>query len=206
MAEHVGRDAVVPLRTRLGNEGNAGRDLHHLGQAFVRRLEIDATVAIQRVHRRRFHEAVGQPGGMCQQVAKIYVALGRHRIQLAAHAAHEHSHVLEARQEPRDRIVELEMSLLVQHHDRRRCQRLGHRIETEDRVRRHPRRAPDVGQAAHIEMHQLAAARHRGDQPGEPAVIDEAPRPRIHTRKPLRRKADVLGFCVHHHLLSPRLR
>ena len=204
MAEHVGRNAVVPFGAGLRDQRNVGGGLDDLGQRLVGRLEIDAAVAVHRIDRRGFHEAVGQARCVRQQVAERDVAFRRHGLQFAAHAAGEHAHVLEAGQIARDRIVQLETPLLVQHHDRRRGERLGHRVEAEDGVRRHPLLAFDVGQAARVEMHQLAAAQDHGGHPGKPAVIDQALRPAIHACQPLGRKADILRFRVHHILLSFR--
>ena len=204
MSQHVGRDAVVPLRARLRDQRNVRRNLHHLGQRLVRCLEVDAAIAVLRIDRRRLHEAVGQPRRMRQQIAERDVALRRHRFQLAAHAAREHAHVLEARQKAGDRIVELEAAFLVQHHDRRRGQRLGHRVETEDRIRRHARLALDVRQAAGIEVRHLAVPRHHRDHAGHLAVIHQPLCPGIDARQPFRRQTDVFRF--RHHRLLLRIR
>jgi hypothetical protein len=85
---------------------------------------------------------------MGQEVAKGDLALGRRALPSAASAPGEHPHVLERGQEARDRIVELEPPLLVEHHDRHRGERLRHGVDAEDRIGPHRLAAGEIGEPA----------------------------------------------------------
>ena len=66
---------------------------------------------------------------MCEQIAEGDVphgGLGHYR---AVAAAGEHTLACEVGQVPRDRVIKLELTLLVEHHDRDGGQRFGHRID-----------------------------------------------------------------------------
>ena len=112
MAEHVSGDAVVPLRTGLRQQRQRRRLLDNLAQRCLRRLEIDAGLPIQRVHRRLVHEPIGQAGGVRQQVAEGDVAHRRYGLEQRLVAAGIDAHVAERRQEAGDRVVELKPAFL----------------------------------------------------------------------------------------------
>lgn len=48
-AEHVSRDAVIPFRAGMIEQGQRRERRHHVEQRFVGHLEIDTVLAIQRV-------------------------------------------------------------------------------------------------------------------------------------------------------------
>ena len=56
----------------------------------------------------------------------------------------EDPHTIECRDEAADRIAQVERALLVQHHRRDRGDRLGHRVDAEERVRLHRQSRLDV--------------------------------------------------------------
>ena len=78
----------------------------------------------------------------------------------------------ELRQPLGDRRLELEESLLVEHHRRHRCDRLAHREQPHDRVVGERRTAVDVALAVGRRVHELTLAAH-GDVPaGELLLVD----------------------------------
>ena len=194
IAQHVGGDAVVPRLAGLGDQREGRELLDDLLQAGVGVAEIDAVLgAVERVDRIALHEAVGQARRVGQQVAEVDLALGRHRIDLAAAAAGIDARVGEAGDEFRDRVVELKAALLVEHHDRRRGERLGHGIDAEDGVGPHRLVALDVGLAAGLGEGQLALAHDDRHHAGQAAAVDPAVHPLAHAVEPLSGKTDLFG-------------
>ena len=177
--QHVGGDRVVPCLAGLGDQREGREPVDHAAQAGLGGLEIDAVVlgAIEGVDRVALHEAVGQPRGVGEQVAEIDLALGRDRIDLAAAAAGIDARVLEGRDEFRDRVVELKAALLVEHHDRRRGERLGHGIDAHDGVGSHRLVALDVGLAVGLCIGELALAHDRHRHARQPSAVDPVVHP-----------------------------
>jgi hypothetical protein len=163
-------------------------------QAGVGGLEVDAVLgAVERIDRVALHEAVGQARGVGQQVAEVDLALGWHRIDLAAAASSIDARVGEAGNEFRDRVVELKAALFIEHHDRRRGERLGHGVDAEDAVGPHRPIALEVGLAGGFGKGELAPAHDHGHHAGETAAIDPAVHPLAHAVEPRCGKADLFG-------------
>ena len=123
------------------------------------------------------------------------VAHGHRPRRLAAAGQRvEHLLVRVRRQPLRDRIVEQELAVFPQHHQRRGHDRLGHRREGEDRVLLHRLVLFLVAPALRLEVDDLALARdqrHRaGNLVGVDVVLDEG----VDALEPLRRHADRLGL------------
>ena len=104
----------------------------------------------------------------------------------------------ELREEPRDRVVELEPALLVERHQRHAGDRLGHRVDPEDRVgldRTARRQVPvaDAGQRRH-----LAPAGHQREHPRQAprrhvGLLEEGP----DAGQAARREPEVLRLVGH---------
>ena len=194
ITEHIGRDAIIPGLAGLGDQREGRELLDDLLETGVGGAEVDAVLgAIERVDRVALHEAVGQARGVGQQVAEVDLALGRRRIDLAAAAAGIDARVGEGGDELRDRVVELKAALFVEHHDRRRGERLGHGIDPEDRVGPHRLVALDVGLAAGLGEGELALAHDHGHHAGQAAAVDPAVHPFAHAVEPLSGKTDLFG-------------
>jgi hypothetical protein len=73
-----------------------------------------------------------------------------------------------------DRLVERDAAFLEQHHEGHGGDRLGHRIDAENRVVPHRRLALEVGKALHRRVHHLAAAIDQKLGPRKPAGVDIA--------------------------------
>ena len=204
MAEYVGRDRIVPGGAGLGEKRQARRRLDDLGQALRRGLEVDAVLPVERIDRGRLDEAVGQARRMGEEVAKGDVALGRYGLDPPVHGGRD-PHVAETGQEARDRVVELEATLLVEHHDRDRGQRLRHRIDAHNRVGRHRLRPCDVGEAMLAGEGDLSPPHHRDLDARQLPVLDEAPHPDVDPIQAIRRQADAFRLSTHlGHDLLPR--
>jgi hypothetical protein len=139
------------------------------------------------------HEAVGQARGVGHQVAKGDLALGRHAVDLAAAAAGIDPRIGEGRDELGDRVVELKAAFLVEHHDRRRGERLGHGVDAEDGVGPHRLVALEVGLAGDLGEGELAAAHHDRHHAGKTAAVDPLVHPLAHAVEPLSGKSDLFG-------------
>ena len=107
-------------------------------------------------------EAIGQPRRVAHEVLDGDRPLQRRKVELVA-IDHAHLQIGEGRDVFRDRISDQEPSLLDQHHRRDRNDRLGHRIDAEDRVVTH-RRAAGPQRADRLAVNQLAVS---GDQHGD---------------------------------------
>ena len=126
-------------------EWQFGQLVDHLGQR-RRAVDVDAPAPVQRVDRMAGHEAVGQPRGVGQQVTDLHLPLGERRRVAVGGAVRPHPQVRPGGDEAGDGIVELEAALLVERHQRHRDDRLGHRVDAEDRVGGHRLAGGDVSQ------------------------------------------------------------
>ncbi len=86
-------------------------------------------------------------------------------------AAGVYPQVGEGRDEVADRVGELERALLVQHHDRHRGDRLGHRKDPEQGVGPHRRVVGDVPHAVRREVRDLALPGHEHQPTGQLAGL-----------------------------------
>ena len=173
-AEHVGRDAVVPLAAGLEEQRQsrprlaAGREVHAR-----RRAPLEAGRAVEGVDGVGVVEAVGQPGGVGEQVPHPDRLGRRHGHDLGHRAAAVDAHVGELGQEAGDRVLELEVPLLPQHHRRDRGDRLRHRVDAPQRVRLDGQVGLDVAPAAALDV-GLVVAVHDDEPAREAAVLDVA--------------------------------
>ena len=133
-AEHVGGDAVVPARSRLKDERLGGGGFHELGERPDVRVELDRAVAIERIDRVLVLESVGEPRGVDHEVVHGDGPREGHRGEAFGLAALEHPCPGERGDELRDRIVELEAAILVEHQRRDGRDRLRHRVDAVNRV------------------------------------------------------------------------
>ena len=158
VGEHVGGDRVVP--------GVAGRELErqlrelldHLPQAAADRRSADADLAVRGVHVGAFHEAIGQPRLVREQVADRHRPVDRPGEEVRVVAALEDPQIAPFGDELPDRVVELEVPLLVELHQGDRGDRLGHRVDPEDRVGPHGLVPLAVHQPLRREPGRLAAS------------------------------------------------
>ena len=143
-AEHVDREAVVPHRARLVASGalasasrNSGAGV---GQGRGRRRGRP-----ELVHRRVAAVAVGEARRVAQQVLHrgLALRLARSPRSFCRGVSLDDAdlHVGELRQVLADRIGQQQLALVVQHHDRDRNHRLGHRRDREDASAGHRRLA-----------------------------------------------------------------
>ena len=182
IAADVGGDAVVPAR--------AGGELkRQLGQLRRHRLEVDGRYIrppVERIHRMLIHEAVGEAGGVGEQMLD-----GHRRGRLLRRVAvgvslREDFQIAPEVDGVRHRIVQLKTALLVEHHQRRAGDGLGHRIEAHHRIALHRLAALHVAQPASVEERLLAAPRHQAQRTGELALVDIAVEVRGDARQPVR--------------------
>ncbi len=160
-AEDVGRQAVVPRRARLAHE-RLRRELvdallqrHVSGRQAVDDPDRPVGVADGPV----VQEAVGQARTMGEEIADGHAAPRVLGLALLAGDAL----LLEGRDEARHRIVQAQLALLVEHHDRHAGDRLAHRRDAEDGVLAHRRLALDVLEPGRVDVDHLAVARDERD-------------------------------------------
>ena len=172
-AEDVGREAVLPRRARLEDQGGLGK----LGQELV------TAILHGRRHRRARIELprspgaavlVGEAGGMAQQVlhrhlARLRLGLDRRRVGIARHL-----HAGESGQELRHGLAEQQAPLLVEHHDRCRGHRLRHRGDGEDGIGPHRLCLGCLAHADGLEVGEAATPGDADDGAGDQAGDDVA--------------------------------
>ena len=146
---HVDRDAVAPARAGVEQQRHLREALAHLRQVVVEpeRVGLDVGVVGGCVAR-----AVGEAGRMAHDVAHGDRTRRRAIDRLAAGVLPGVDlHRLERRQVARQRIVEAELALFPQLHQRHAGDRLGHRVDLRDGVARHRLLRLAVGVAARRE-------------------------------------------------------
>ena len=172
IADHVGGSRVIP--------GLSGRELQRkLRQVFDHRIERplrqplgDLQLAIGGIDIGALLEAVGQPGGVAQQIDDLHRTRWRPGQERRRVAGDEHTEVLPFRDVFVHGIVERDLALLHQHHEGHAGQRLAHGIDAIDRVFLDGNLALDVGKALHGAVHHLAAAIDQQLRAGKAAGID----------------------------------
>jgi hypothetical protein len=112
-------------------------------------------------------EAVGDAGGVAQQVVNRHLPLSRDQIQLrlavVALGLNADLGLRESRDVLRDRLLQRQLSLLHQHQGRHRGDRLRHRVDAKQRVWRHRRLGRYVANAEALEVDRPAAPLHQHD-------------------------------------------
>src|SRR5262245_21622645 len=114
-------------------------------------------------------------------------------------AADEDALIAPRRDELPHRIVELNASLLPQHHQPDAHDRLRHRVDAEDRIRRDRPLALDLEVALRLEVRDLAPARDEREGAGELAGVDVPLEVIADASEPRRRESDFFG--LHQHLI-----
>ena len=158
VGEHVGGDRVVPGVAGRELEGQLRELLDHLAQAAAGRRSADAELAVRGVDVRAFHETVGQPRLVREQVADRHRAIDRPGEEVRVVPALEDPKIAPLGDELLDRVVQLEVPLLVELHQGDRGDRFGHRVDAEDRVGPHDAVPLTVHQPLRREPGRLAAA------------------------------------------------
>ena len=116
-------------------------------------------------------EAVGEAGGVGEQVPDPHRLAGRDRDLPLVRTAGVDADMGEGGDERADRIGELEGALLVEHHRGDRGDRLGHRVDAPQRVRLHRQPGFDVARPVAGHMCQVAPPAHRHQPAGQAAVV-----------------------------------
>ncbi len=203
IAEHIGRDGVVPGLARRKLERNLAEIIDHGLQRAAGLQLTDFCRAICSIDVGSVLEAVGQTRRVAQQIDDLHRAcrrLGEERRSPARnraeqrHAAVEHAQCLPLGNILVNRFVQRDAAFLDQHHERYRRDRLGHRVDAEDRVVFGRNVALHVGEPLHGRMGDLAAPIDEGLRAGEPARIDILPLQMIfEAAKSRRRHANGFG-------------
>ena len=169
-AEHVDGVAVTPLRAR--REGK--RQLADLaGHVLQRVLRVaDLAVAVDLVGLVLEQEAVGEAGRVGDEIKHRHLAVWFAQLRRRRRAAIPHHRVLVFGNVAADRMVEPDLALLEQHHDGERRDRLGHRIDAEDRLGTDGFLAAHLGRAGIALVRDLPAARDQQAHAGHLAGVD----------------------------------
>jgi hypothetical protein len=197
-AKHVGRMAILPDRARLLRERQRG-DLFGEGLvAQTSRLEV--RLRVPGVDKALAGVPVGDARGVPQQVLDDDRSAQRreieHGLAVAAGFFHADFRERETRDVPGDRLVQRELALIDQHHRHERGDRLGHRIDSKQRVRRHRRLGRDIAHAEGFEIGRLTAALHQHDRARHLAVRNLRPEEFRHRAEFFAREAELFGLAL----------
>jgi hypothetical protein len=132
---------------------------------------------------------------------------GRPGLRIARRSSGVDAEVGERRDEVADRVGELESAFLVEHHGRDRGDRLGHRVDAEERVRLNRFAAFDVPHSVRGQVRDLAPARDERQPAGQLARRDVVLEVLIDPLQPGRVEADLAGIHLDfqsHQGLLPR--
>ena len=127
----------------------------------------DAELAVRGIDVRALHEAVRQSRLVREQVADRHRAINWSREEVRVVPALEDPEIAPLGDELVDRVVELEVPPLVELHQRHRRDRLGHRVDPEDRVGTHRASALAVHQTLGRKVRGPAATRDEGQAAGD---------------------------------------
>ena len=158
IADHVGGDGIIPGLAGREFQRNFRKVLDHRLQR-SRLLDLaDLHLAIGGIDVGSLLEAIGQTGGMPQQIHDQHRPRRRPGQKCRRGAGLENAEVLPFRDVFVDRLVERDAAFLDQHHEGDAGDRLGHRIDAKNGVVLHRGLALDVGKALHRAVDDLAAA------------------------------------------------
>ena len=144
-AQHVEPDRIAPFGAWFSDQWQFADAIGEFRQAFRAHqpqlclyLRIgaergDALAFIFLQQRARGDDGVPQPGGMRHQMADRDRRCDRARGEILG-GIDQHRHILERRDEIRDRLIQLYLALFDQHHRCHRRNRLGHRIDAPQRI------------------------------------------------------------------------
>src|SRR5262249_16821434 len=161
----------------------------------------DAELAIGGVDVRPLHEAVREPRGVAEQIADRHRAFDGRRLPRRMIPADEDALIPPGRDELAHRVVELNASLLPQHHQTDAHDRLRHRVDAEDRIVRDRSLPLDFEVALRLEVRDLASARDECEGAGELTGVDVALEMIGDATETRRGQPDFFG--LHEHLISP---
>jgi hypothetical protein len=172
---HVGGHRVAPLRARLEEQRELAQAADHLVEVVGGHREVaDLDPPVELVDRVRVLEPVGEPRGVGEEVVHRDRDGGGARLGRISGSAHPHLHVGQLRQPAAHGVVEQQVPLLEQHHQRHRGDGLGHRVDPVDRVGLHRRAGLDVGGAVAVAVDHLAPSGHGELHAGQLPLIDVA--------------------------------
>ena len=171
IAGHVQANGIIPHLARREFQGQFLQIRDHGRKSAFAVGFPDMEFAIGGVEIGAVEEAVGQPGGVAQQIHHLHrfdVGGGKKGAQRAAGINAE---IGEARNIARYRIVQPDAAFLHQHQHRHRGDRLGHGIDAEDGVLAHGRFFGQIERTAHPLPDQFAASPDQGQRAGNGALF-----------------------------------
>ena len=198
MADHVGGHGVVPARARRELQRQRGERVDHVGERVAGLGAVaHGELPVRRVDVGALHEAVGEAGGVAQQIADGHGPRGGHGGEDGVVASGEDAQILPRRDELVHRIVELKAPFFVEHHEPDARDGLRHRVDAPDRVGGDGPAALDLEVAERLTVDDLAAPGHQGQGAGELAGVDVALPVLADAGEALGRDSDLFGLRGH---------
>ena len=195
-AEHVGRESIRPALAGMEQQRQPADTSYcggeRLGPAEAAGDARDPVVGRQHLVTVAF--AVGQPGGMSEEVAHRHRPLWLDQPKRAAIPYPlQHLGVRELRQVARHRMVQQNTPLLDQHHHGDAGDRLGHRGDAEQGVGRHRAALLAVRHPEGAQMGDLAAPGDQRRGSGHVAIVDVGTKEIVQPFQPPRAQSHRLG-------------
>ena len=185
-AEDVGRQAVLPPRAGLVEQWRLAQALDELVHGQRQRRHVRG-LRVHLVDFRRPAVAVRETGGVAHQVLDRHLALDRSALH-ADRLGLERGNVL------RHGIRQQQATFLVQRQRRHRDERLRHRGDPEDRVRRHRRARRLVTEADGLDVRDPPLARDDDDGARDPPALDVGAQHLRDAREALGGQPHLLGL------------
>ena len=137
---------------------------------------------------------VGEPRRVPQEVANGDLSRRRDCVGRAGRRLNQHFWILELWQIFRDRVLQEEVALFVQHHHRHAGDGFGHRADAEHRVGTHRLTGLPVHHPLWFEPDHAPSARHQSNRTGNPLFIDASLDGRADALQAFRRHAHGFGL------------
>src|SRR5262249_5460637 len=170
--QHINTEAILPPRAGTEKKRHRGQPLHVVGDRAIVGQQSARNVGGLVLFTQSFVPVVGQAGSVRKQVLYGDFPRGRNRIGVAAAGRlHENFGVLEFGKVFRNRVLQLELALFIEHHDGQAGNRLGHGADAENGVRAHRLVGFAVQRALRFEIDDLAVTRHQRNRAGDALVV-----------------------------------
>ena len=184
IATDISRDTIIPGAAGMEPQ----RKICHPGDLLFQRggLAAKDRFTVHFVNWRVKVKAVTQARGMGEQVMDRHRRVRRNEMLPHVTIAAQHLSLSEGGDVSADGFRELELALLIQHHQGDRCDRLSHAVDAEDGVALHRQHFLRIAETTGLKMHHFRIPRDQRDEAGHFLAVNIFLQPAVDIVQPLR--------------------